>query len=173
MSKLLNKKVLLLNSSYEPITILNTKRAIIMIVLNKAEIIKKTSNNIHSEKITLPLPCVIKLNGFVYIKRRSIPLTRKNIFERDNNCCQYCGSTSTHLTIDHVIPKQKGGKDNWENLVACCKQCNNEKSNYLLNEISSMNLLKKPRQPHYLMYLQKYAKNEYNIWKPYLFMTKN
>lgn len=173
MNNFLNKKVLLLNSSYEPITILNTKRAIIMIVLNKAEAIKKTTNKVHSENFSLFLPSVIKLNTFVYIKRRSIPLTRKNIFDRDNNTCQYCGSISSDLTIDHIIPKQRGGVDNWENLVACCKLCNGKKSNHLLSEINNMKLMKKPNQPHYLLYLQKHAQNEYNIWKPYLFMTKN
>ena len=173
MNNFLNKKVLLLNSSYEPITILSTKRAIIMIVLNKAETIKKTSKKIHSENLSLFLPSVIKLNEFVYLKRRNLPLTRKNIFERDNNACQYCGSVSSQLTIDHIIPKQKGGTDNWENLVTCCKFCNNKKSNFLLSEINSMNLMKRPVRPHYLLYLQKYARNEYDIWKPYLFMTKN
>ena len=150
-----------------------TKRAIVMIVLNKAEMIKKTSKKIHSENFSLFIPSVIKLNTFVYIKRRNIPLTRKNIFERDNNTCQYCGSNSSELTIDHIIPKQKGGVDNWENLVTCCQRCNSKKSNYLLSEITSMSLLKTPNQPHYLLYLQKHARNEYDIWKPYLFMTKN
>jgi 5-methylcytosine-specific restriction endonuclease McrA len=144
-----------------------------MIVLNKAETIKNTYKKIHSENFSLFLPSIIKLNEFVYLKRRSLPLTRKNIFERDNNACQYCGSVSSHLTIDHIVPKQKGGTDNWENLVTCCQFCNNKKSNFLLSEINSMNLLKRPIQPHYLLYLQKYARNEYDIWKPYLFMTKN
>ena len=106
---------------------------------------------------------------YLYLNRKNIPLTRKNIFYRDNNTCQYCGKSKCQLTIDHIIPKHKGGEDNWKNLVTSCNRCNSKKGNFYIEELG-MKLIKKPIRPHYLMYLQKFALNEYNNWKPYLFM---
>ena len=170
MEKLL-KKVLLLNNSYEPLSIVNGKKAIIMLITDKVEYIEKTSIDIKSEKISIIIPSIIKLKKYIYIKRRNIPLTRKNIFKRDKNKCQYCGKTNIILTIDHVIPRNKGGNDTWENLVSACNKCNLIKGSTLLKD-TEMFLLQKPKKPHYLIYMQDYVlNNEYKSWKPYLYMV--
>jgi len=169
MNNFLNKKVLLLNSSYEPLMAINTKRAIILSFLKKVDTISNSNNIVHSEKIDFKVPSVVKLKTYTFVKRNTISLTRKNVFLRDNNTCQYCGKNDCLLTIDHIVPKDKGGKDTWNNLVASCNRCNRKKSNLPLEKIG-MTLMKKPVKPHYLLYLQKYALNEYSNWKPYLFM---
>ena len=169
MEKLL-KKVLLLNNSYEPLSIVNGKKAIIMLITDKVEYIEKTSIDIKSEKISIIIPSIIKLKKYIYIKRRNIPLTRKNIFKRDKYACQYCGMKDSPLTIDHIIPKRKGGIDSWENLVSACNSCNLIKGNKLLKDIN-MYLINKPKKPHYLLYIQGQVNNEYNSWKPYLYMN--
>ena len=169
MSNFLNRKVLLLNSSYEPIMVINSKRAIILVLLNKVDTILKSTKVVHAEKIQLKVPSIIKLKAYAFIKRNNISLTRRNIFFRDNNTCQYCGNSNCLLTIDHIVPKQRGGKDSWKNLVASCNRCNRMKGSSVLEELD-MQLIKKPVKPHYLLYLQKYAYNEYINWRPYLFM---
>ena len=116
------KKVLLLNSSYEPLNILNAKKAIIMMLLEKVEYVEKTNIFINSVNSKLLLPSIVKLKSYFYIKKRKLSLTRKNIFMRDNNICQYCNKKNSQLTIDHVIPKYKGGYDSWENLVSACSE---------------------------------------------------
>ena len=104
------------------------------------------------------------------MKRRRIALTRQNIFKRDNYICQYCGKTSKSLTIDHVIPKNKGGVDSWENLVSACVKCNLSKADNYLKDINML-LLNKPKKPHFLLYMQGCVNNEYKSWKPYLYMN--
>ena len=165
-----NKKVLLLNNSYEPIQIIGGKKAVIMLLLDKVDLIEKTNSFIRSEKLKLNFPSVIKLKTYVFIKIKNIPLTRKNIINRDNNTCQYCGSKSKKMTIDHVIPKDKNGKDSWSNLVSACSRCNLKKGNNLLSQIN-MDLLSEPKKPSHIYHMQKLVNNDNKLWKPYLFMN--
>lgn len=162
------RKVLLLNYSYEPIMVVSVKKALIMYILNKVDIIEKSDNSIRSLYLTIPIPYVIKLRKYLYIKPMPLALTRKNVFKRDNSTCQYCGSNTSLMTIDHIIPKDKGGKDSWTNLVAACKKCNIYKGNYLLKE-RNMTLSKKPAQPSYLFHLQKY-KYKHPTWNQYIYL---
>ena len=163
-------RVLLLNYSYEPIMVVSVKKAIILYILDKIDILEKSEKNIRSLYLTVPVPYVIKLKQYLYVKPRELALTRVNVIKRDDGICQYCGSKSSSITIDHIIPKDKGGKDSWDNLVAACKKCNIYKGNYLLNEIN-MKLLKKPSRPSYLLHLQKY-KGKHSTWDPYLYLKK-
>ena len=172
ISNILSKKVLLLNSIYEPMMVVNGKKAILMIISNKVETIEKTNYYIHSSTFKLSFPSVIKLKSFIYINFKNIPLTRKNIIKRDNCTCQYCGKITKSITIDHIIPKDKNGQDIWSNLVSACNQCNSKKSNKYLSD-TNMKLLKKPVKPTYIYHLQNYVKQENSLWKPYLFMEKN
>ena len=172
MSEILSKKVLLLNSSYEPMTIVNGKKAILMILSKKVDSIEKTEYFINSCRLRFILPSVIKLKSYIYIKTKRIPLTRKNIIQRDNYICQYCGKYSKDITIDHIIPKVKKGKDSWENLVSACINCNLKKGNKLISQIN-MKLLRKPCKPSYIYQLQKHVNKTNHSWKPYLFMEKN
>ena len=166
----LNNKVLLLNNSYEPISIVSGKKAIIMYFLDKVDIIKRSNIIINSFYLKFEMPEVIKLRNYIYIKHSRIPLTRKNILKRDNNTCQYCSKNKGDITIDHIIPKDKGGADAWNNLVVACKKCNMIKGNYLLKEIN-MKLIRKPFEPSRITYLQNIGKNN-KIWHPYLYLTK-
>ena len=100
---------------------------------------------------------------------KTIPLTRKNLLRRDNYICQYCGIKNKPMTIDHILPKQRGGKDSWDNLVAACTKCNHKKNNRTPRE-SNMPLLKKPNKPSILTYFQQSVRQKQNSWKPYLYM---
>ena len=167
----LSKKVLLLNSSYEPLSIINSKKALIMLITQKVDYIEKSNYFVHSQDIIFVIPRIVKLKTYIFLQHRRISLTRKNIFKRDKNKCQYCGKTNAMLTIDHIIPKNKGGNDTWENLVSACKKCNLNKGNTLLKD-TNMSLIQKPKKPHYLFYMQDYVDNkEYKSWKPYLYMA--
>ena len=125
---------------------------------------------INSLYLSIPIPYVVKLKNYLYVKPKQLALTRNNIIKRDNSECQYCGKTNIVLTIDHVIPKNKGGDDTWENLVSACVKCNLKKADSSLKDIN-MNLINKPKKPHYLIYMQEHVSNEYESWKPYLYMS--
>ena len=165
----LNNKVLLLNNSYEPISIISAKKAIIMYFLDKVDVVKKSEIVINSLYLRFKIPEVIKLKKYIYIKHSKIPLNRQNILKRDNNTCQYCGKNKSEITIDHIIPKDKGGNDTWNNLVVACKKCNIIKGNYLLKDID-MTLIRKPFELTRIIYLQNIGKN-IKSWHPYLYIT--
>lgn len=166
---LLNKVVLVLNTNYSPLTITTTKRALCLYVMNKIDVLDSYAEIIHSPTKAFTLPSVIKLKTFVHYNSMDVILTRRNILQRDNFTCQYCGKTSGKLTIDHIIPKERRGEDKWENLVAACSPCNLAKGNLTLDE-AGMKLLNKPHRPNRIHYFQKFAQNEQSGWKPYLFM---
>ena len=153
MNSILNRKVLVLNQSYEPLMVINAKRAIVLIIKEKVKMLEKYSENIRSVQNSFDLPSVIRLNFYVHLKYKDIVLNRRNILKRDDYRCQYCAKQATPLTIDHIVPKNKGGKDSWENLVAACSKCNTRKGDTLLKHMD-MKLLKKPRKPSKLFQLQ-------------------
>lgn len=151
----LHHTVLVLNSSYEPINITNWKRATLLLVKNKAHVI--------SER-------VIRLINYVRIPTSSIMAnrpTRALIYKRDDNRCQYCGSIK-NLTIDHIIPKSKGGKDTWDNMVVACGPCNTKKGDTPL-EKTGMTLYKKPKAPYNKMHFQLH-KSGIDEWQQYAFI---
>lgn len=166
---MLNHAVLLLNQSYEPLTVCNVKRAITLIYLGKAEMVEKNSGWLHSVSMQMPIPSVIRLGRQIKAPRTRILLNRKNLIIRDNHTCQYCGKKTSPLTIDHVIPKHYGGKDTWENLVVACQACNHRKANRT-PEQAGMTLIRQPQKPHYFFYLQKIIGVKDQQWKPYLFI---
>ena len=163
------KKVLILNQSYEPLMVINAKRAVILSITDKVEVLENYSDTISSVNLTMFLPSVIRVRNYVRFKKNTISLSRKNIFKRDNNTCQYCGNNNGLMTIDHIVPKNKGGRDLWENLVTACSNCNTSKGNKLLKD-SELNLLRQPKKPSILFHLQKYVTSYQEAWKPYLFM---
>ncbi len=168
---MLNRSVLLLNQNYEPLTICNVRRAIRLIFMGKAEMVEKNSGWIHTVSQEFPIPSVIRLSRFTKVPRKRIQLNRRNLLIRDDYTCQYCGRKTHPLTIDHVIPKQYGGKDTWENLVVACLACNHKKANRT-PEQAGMKLIKQPRKPHYFFYLQKIIGVKDEHWKPYLFIKE-
>ena len=171
MAPFLNRRVLVLNQSYEPIMVIGAKRAIILLLSEKVDALENYRELIHSAYLTLPLPSVIKLKQYARIRRKEIVLSRKNILKRDNHTCQYCGKKSVPMTIDHIISRNKGGGDSWDNLVAACVPCNTKKGNHSLRQIQ-MDLSKIPRKPTMILHLQKFVKQFQSSWRPYLFMQE-
>jgi len=167
---MMSAKVLLLNQNYEPMTVVSAKKAIILVYLQKVEIIEKRDQQVRSQFLALPLPSVIRLTRYVRIPRKRVELNRSNLIRRDNHQCQYCGTRKGPLTLDHVLPKVRGGDDSWENLVCACVKCNNKKANRTPDE-ANMPLLKKPKRPHYLFFIQYFIGISDECWKPYLYMN--
>lgn len=142
----------------------------ILLFLTKAEIVVARKDKfIHTISTAFPFPSVIRLIQFIKMPYKKIDLSRKNILRRDDNQCQYCGTKKSVMTIDHIIPKSRGGTDSWENLVAACVKCNNRKGNRTPEE-AKMPLLKKPRKPHYIIFLKQYLGRSDEEWKQFLFM---
>ena len=154
--------------SYYPLSLWSWQDSVKSVFLDRVTIVNNYDRIIRSPSFSMKLPSVIALKNF--ISPKSNPnFTRFNVFLRDKFKCQYCGKLNESLTIDHVIPKNKGGKDSWENLVSACNRCNLNKGNYFLKD-TNMHLLNIPRKPHYLIYMQGHVNNEYKSWKPYLYM---
>ena len=171
MSYSLTRKVLILNQNYEPIGIINAKKAIILLYLGKAELIENRPElRVRTVSRVFPYPSIVRLIAFVRLPRRGVILSRKNILKRDGYRCQYCGMRHKPLTVDHVIPKKRGGVDSWENLVCACVECNNKKGNRTPEE-AGMPLLSQPKRPSYLFFIYQHIGQVEERWKPYLFLT--
>ena len=140
-------RVLVLNATYEPINVCTVRRAAVLILKAKAEVIEHGAWELHAESLTLPRPVVIRLVTYVRVPRDTHrrKITRRAVFARDGWACQYCGSRS-NLTVDHVVPRSKGGISTWENIVASCAPCNRRKGDHLLRQVG-MSLRRKPRRP--------------------------
>lgn len=140
-----------------------------LILLGKAElIVDNQKKKIHSSNKSFEWPSVIRLNDYINIPYKKIILTRRNILKRDGHKCAYCGRADLPLTIDHIIPKSKGGDDSWENLVAACLPCNNRKGNRTLEE-SKMTLRIRPYTPNHILFIKSTVGRLEETWKPYLF----
>ena len=126
-------RVLVLNASYEPINVCTVRRAAVLILKNRAEVLEKGDWALHAESLTLARPVVIRLLTYVRIPRDAHrrKITRRAVFARDRWTCQYCGHERGNLTVDHVIPRSKGGPSTWENIVTCCAPCNRRKGDRL------------------------------------------
>lgn len=166
----LNAKVLILNQSYEPISVCSAKKALMLLFLTKAEMVEqRTSQVIRTVRSNYPFPSVIRLCAYLRVPFRKIELSRKNIFRRDGMRCQYCGTQHPPLTVDHVIPRSRGGHDTWENLTTACIRCNNRKGNRTPEE-AEMKLLVPPKKPHHVLFLKHHLGKVDDTWRPYLFM---
>jgi 5-methylcytosine-specific restriction endonuclease McrA len=120
----------------------------------------------HTVSAEYHIPAVVRLQRYVNVPYRGVELSRMNIFKRDNHSCQYCGS-QRDLSIDHVIPRSRGGGSSWKNLVTACKPCNAKKGDYTPEE-ADMPLMQNPFKPSYLMFLRDFSGFKYEEWKPYL-----
>jgi 5-methylcytosine-specific restriction endonuclease McrA len=143
---MVNLPVLVLNQSYEPLTICRARRAVVLIYQGKAEMLENGAGFIHSIRETLPLPSVIRLASLVRRPYRLKKLTRHEVFHRDHYACQYCGKATRQLTLDHVIPRYRGGEHTWENVVSACVPCNRRKAGRTPQE-AGMKLTAKPVYP--------------------------
>lgn len=166
----MGRKVLILNADYRAISICTVPKAFLLVYLNKAELVAENpKDKIRTISKNYPLPSIIRLNSYVSVPFRNVVMTRQNIFKRDNNTCVYCGKQSD-LTLDHVMPKSRGGKTHWENLVTACKRCNSEKGSYTPEE-AKMPLKVKPFKPTFLMFVRDCSGNLEENWLP--FLSKN
>lgn len=143
---MVNLPVLVLNQSYEPLNICLVRRAIVLLVCGKAEVVENDSGVICSVSHSFPVPSIIRLACMVKRPHYRRRLTRIEVFNRDRYTCQYCGKESRSLTLDHIIPRHRGGEHSWENVVSCCMSCNRRKAGHTPDEVG-MRLIRTPRYP--------------------------
>jgi len=164
-----NCPVLVLNQNYEPLDVCRVRRAVVLLYQGKAEMLENGLGFIHSASYSFPMPSVIKLAYFIKRPRPQKKLTRFEIFRRDHYTCQYCGKETRQLTLDHVIPRYRGGQHSWENVVSACVACNRRKAGRTPGE-AGMRLLNRPSLPKgnipfYIPYSYSQTRDE---WQKYL-----
>jgi len=162
-------RVLVLNASYEPINVCTVRRAAVLILKNRAEVLEKGDWALHSENLTLARPVVIRLLTYVRIPRDAHrrKITRRAVFARDRWTCQYCGHERGHLTVDHVIPRSKGGPSTWDNIVTCCAPCNRRKGDRLPKQ-ANMVPTRAPKAPNPAIFIHVAAPTIPAAWEQYL-----
>jgi 5-methylcytosine-specific restriction endonuclease McrA len=162
-------RVLVLNASYEPINVCNVRRATVLLLKERAELVERGRGALHSERLELARPCVIRLMRYVRIPRdvHRRKITRKAVLARDAWTCQYCGRQAMGLTVDHVIPRSRGGESVWENIVASCAPGNRKKGNRLPREIR-MHPRTQPKPPGPTVFIRIASPRIPNAWEPYL-----
>jgi 5-methylcytosine-specific restriction endonuclease McrA len=162
--------VLVLNQDYGAITICSVRRAFILVLLKKAELVHARDDRVlRSPSSEYPWPSIIRLKQYASFPYRKVMLSRANVHRRDGGLCQYCGKRD-RLTIDHIMPKSRGGRDTWDNLASACVLCNNRKGDRTPEE-AEMSLMRKPFRPSHVMFIRDYVGNLDEGWKPYLFIT--
>ena len=161
--------MLVLNASYEAINVCTTRRAAVLVLKERAEILEHGERALHSESFEMPRPTVIRLNTYVRVPRdaHSRKITRRAIFARDEWACQYCGTSHPQLTVDHVIPRSKGGPSSWDNVVTCCAPCNRRKGDRLPHQVN-MHPRVKPRTPGAHIFIQLASPTIPATWRQYL-----
>lgn len=142
----MNLPVLVLNANYEPINVCATRRAVVLVIVGKAEVVENGRGYVRTPTHTVLRPSVIRLNYVIKRPRPRVRLSKKEVFRRDGYVCQYCGKHTTDLTVDHVIPRHLGGQHRWDNLVSACPACNRHKGGRPLRE-TNMKLSHEPREP--------------------------
>ncbi len=159
-------RALLLNASFEPLCVVSSRRAVVLVLKEKAEIVHRNGAEFHSERRTVPVPTVIRLVHFVRVPFRAIaPLSRRAVFARDGHRCQYCERAAENL--DHVVPRSRGGTHTWDNVVASCRSCNARKEDRLPSECG-MAPRRPPAAPHATRSLIVSAGPVDPVWQPYL-----
>ena len=166
----MNAKVLILNQNYEPMSVINVKKAVVLLYLGKAELVEShDGKRVHAVSMSMPFPSIVRLSVFVKVPFKKIILSRKNILRRDGHRCQFCGRGDIPLTVDHVLPASRGGEETWENLVCACVDCNNVKGDRTPDE-ARMPLRRKPMRPNHVTFIRYFVSTLDERWKPYLFL---
>jgi 5-methylcytosine-specific restriction endonuclease McrA len=167
--------VLLLNSNYEPLNVCDVRRAFRLLFGEKAEVIEYNHHEIHTPQQIFRAPSVIRLQYHIKRPRPRVRLSRREVFARDRHTCQYCGRETRDLTLDHVVPRHRGGGHNWDNLVAACRICNHRKGGKTLEE-ARLRLLRVPYEPRsdvYSLFTPYLADPRNEAWRTYLFLGRN
>jgi 5-methylcytosine-specific restriction endonuclease McrA len=168
-------RTLLLNQSYEPIAAISWKRAICLVVLGKVETIEEYDWHIRSVKTSFRMPAVIRLIDPLRRHKKRIKFSKQNVFARDRWKCQYCGQKKSvdELTQDHIVPRSRGGKTCWENIVTACKTCNATKADRTPQE-SGMRPLTLPQKPDWVpVFATRLTQTIPDIWRSYCFWIKD
>jgi len=159
-------RALLLNASFEPLCVLPARRAVVLVLKDRAEVVSETDVVYHSERRSFTVPSVLRLRQYVRIPHRNrVPLSRRALFTRDDHRCQYCGRPAEN--IDHVVPRSRGGQHVWENVVASCRPCNSKKEDRLPSEIGFV-LRRPPRPPKSSMWLLAHAGTLDPAWERFM-----
>lgn len=157
---------LLLNATYEPLCVISVRRAVVLVLADKADVVADGDEPIRSERMTMVAPSVIRLRYYVKVPFRArLPLNRRNLLARDRGRCAYCANKAD--TVDHVIPRSRGGDHVWENVVAACRPCNATKGDRLLHEIGRQ-LPFTPTAPSGWAYLVVGVPSTHPTWEPWL-----
>lgn len=158
-------RALLLNASLEPLCVVTVHRAVVLVMTGKATVLE-SGGALHAEHLAMPLPVVLSLTRYVHVPvRRSVPPTRRTVLQRDAHRCAYCGGTAD--TVDHVLPRSRGGRHEWSNVVAACVRCNHRKADRFLHEIG-WELPFVPRAPRWSVAFGVAASRAEPAWSPYL-----
>jgi 5-methylcytosine-specific restriction endonuclease McrA len=167
-----SSRVLVLNATYEPINVCTVRRATVLVLKSKAEIIERGRGRLHSERLALERPVVIRLITYVRVPRdvHRRKITRKAVLARDSWTCQYCGASKPGLTVDHVIPRSRGGESVWENIVASCAACNRKKGSQLPRE-ARMHPRRRPKPPGPTVFIRIAAPKVPVAWERYLVLS--
>ena len=163
------RPVLVLNQDYRPVNICQARRAIVLMLRGKAELVENGSGEVRSLHRTVPIPSVVHLRHLVKRPPSIRKVTRVEVFSRDHYTCQYCGKKPKELTLDHVTPRHRGGEHTWENVVSCCEACNRRKAGRTPSE-ARMHLLNKPAAPRngsfFVPYQYLYSHSEWQKFLP-------
>jgi 5-methylcytosine-specific restriction endonuclease McrA len=162
-------RALVLNASFEPLSVVASRRALVLVLSDKAVLIHETGLELHSARAKFPEPSIVRLVNYVRVPHQSrVAVTRRSVFVRDGHRCQYCGAQAEN--IDHVVPRSRGGTHSWENVVACCRRCNTRKQDCLLEE-SGLHLHRVPHAPRSRLWLLAASGEVREEWAPYVHPT--
>jgi 5-methylcytosine-specific restriction endonuclease McrA len=162
--------VLVLNYNFEPLNICTARRALVLVLGGKAEVLEHNHHEIITPTTRFRAPSVIRLGHLIRRPLPQVKLSRREVFRRDTFTCQYCGQKTHDLTLDHIIPRHRGGGHSWENLVSACRSCNHRKGGRTPEE-ARMRLRSEPRRPYvgpYYAIERRLREGEYLEWRPYL-----
>lgn len=159
-------RTLVLNAGYEPLSVVSFRRAVVLVLAGKAVVIAADDNPVRAGSVEIERPCVILLTRYVRVPfGRSVPVSRRGVLRRDRHLCCYCGRSAA--TVDHVQPKSRGGRDSWDNLVACCMRCNNLKGDRTPAEMG-WTLRTRPHAPRGAQWVLRGAERPNPAWEEFL-----
>jgi 5-methylcytosine-specific restriction endonuclease McrA len=162
----MTRRALVLNASFEPLSVVAVRRALVLVISEKAVLVESSGGEVHSVRCTFDEPSVVKLVHYVRVPHQTrVAVTRRSVFVRDGHRCQYCGAQAEN--IDHIVPRSRGGTHSWENVVACCRRCNTQKEDRLLDE-AGLSLSHLPRAPRSRLWLLAASGEVHDEWAPYV-----
>lgn len=159
-------RALVLNASYEPLSVVPSRRALVLVLSERAHLVHGTGTELHSARASFAEPSVVRLVHYVKVPHQTrVAVTRRAVFVRDGHRCQYCGGQAEN--IDHIVPRSRGGAHAWENVVACCRRCNTRKEDRLLEE-TGFHLARPPKAPRSRLWLLAASGEVREEWAPYV-----